>query len=100
MTDYTEMIIRLRFLGKPKTQRDMPNWSCVVMPAINATADALEALTDFANWTAKEVCCSDEEWENKHFAIQELLCRKLVKLGMLEVDGDSYVYEYEEEGER
>ena len=59
-----------------------------------------EHLLEFAHWVAKEVCCSDEEWENKHWAIQELLCRKLAKLGIIAVDGDEYIYEYDdEEGE-
>ena len=58
-----------------------------------------DKLIEFANWVAKEACCSDEEWENKHCAIQEILCRKLAELGIIVVEGDEYIYEYEENDE-
>ena len=58
-----------------------------------------DELIEFANWVAKEVCCSDEEWESKHWAIQEILCRKLAELGIIIVEGDEYIYEYDEEEE-
>ena len=64
----------------------------------NVTLLATE-LIEFANWVAKEACCSDEEWENKHWAIQEILCRKLAELGIIVVEGDEYIYEYDEEEE-
>ena len=58
-----------------------------------------EELLEFAHWVAKEVCCSDEEWENKSWAFQELVCRKLAKLGVIKEEGGIFVYEYEDDEE-
>ena len=59
----------------------------------------MEDLLEFAHFVAKEVCCSDEEWANKHWALQEILCRKLAKLGILAVKDDEYIYEFDGDGE-
>lgn len=76
-----------------KSERDE---SCP-LEEVNSVDVAPDELIEFANWVAKEACCSDEEWENKQWEIQEILCRKLAKLGIIIVEGDEYIYEYEEE---
>lgn len=43
---------------------------------------------EFAQFVAKEVL--DEWFEDNAGAFAEIACRKLVKLGMVEVDGDVY----------
>lgn len=43
---------------------------------------------EFAQFVAKEVL--DECFEDNAGAFAEIACRKLVKLGMVEVDGDVY----------
>lgn len=58
-----------------------------------------DELLEFACWVAKEVCCSDQEWENKHCAFQEIACRRLEKLGIFIMENDEYIYEFEEEEE-
>lgn len=43
---------------------------------------------DFAQWVAKEVL--DDYFEDCSGAFAEIACRKLVKLGLVEVEGDVY----------
>ena len=46
------------------------------------------AHEDFFDWLACSVM--DEEWESKPEFFREVICRKLVKLGILELRGDEY----------
>ena len=105
MTDYTELIKMLRTCS----ERD----SCVGWdkgcPYLGTglcddkagkAADAIEDLTDFAHYVAREVVRDDDDWEdNRHYAFQEIACRKLVKLGIVDSIGDEYRYEPKEETE-
>ena len=54
-----------------------------------------DKLLEFANWVAKEVI-DDDLWEINHYGFPEIACRKLVKLGIMKEEGDTYTYEYEE----
>jgi len=57
-----------------------------------------EELLEFAHWVAKEVI-NDDNWMMNYWGFQEIACRKLVKLGIMEIEGDEYVYEYEDDEE-
>ena len=59
-------------------------------------ADAIEALLSFAHYVADKVTMSDEDWEDYHEAFTEVACRKLVKLGVISVEDDMYVYRRDE----
>ena len=67
---------------------------------LDKAADAIEKLTDFAHYVAREVVRDDDDWEdNRHYAFQEIACRKLVKLGIVDSIGGEYRYEPKEETE-
>ena len=55
-------------------------------------AAAIEALLSFAHYVADKVTMSDEDWEEYHECFTEVACRKLVKLGVISIDDDMYVY--------
>lgn len=59
-------------------------------------AAAIEELLSFAHYVADKVTMSDEDWEDYHEAFTEVACRKLVKLGVISVEDDMYVYERDE----
>lgn len=52
-------------------------------------------LLDFIHFVAKVVCVNDDEWNNNNLFFQEVICRKLVKLGIIKEYDGYYVYEYE-----
>lgn len=56
----------------------------------------MEELLKFAKWVAKEVCIPDDEWENNFWSFQEIACRRLVKLGIIQKREDKYIYEAED----
>lgn len=59
-------------------------------------AAAIEALLSFAHYVADKVTMSDEDWEDYHEAFTEVACRKLVKLGVISIEDDMYVYRRDE----
>lgn len=59
-------------------------------------AAAIEELLSFAHYVADKVTMSDEDWEDYHEAFSEVACRKLVKLGVISVEDDMYVYRRDE----
>ena len=63
------------------------------MPIDDDSKTLTDLLIEFTDFIAKEVCCPDEEWENKHWSFQELACRKLVKLGFIVEEDGNYWYE-------
>lgn len=96
MSDYTELIHDLRYCA----DRDRPDCSicgyesadkCKDRIKLDAAA-AIEALLSFAHYVAYKVTMSDEDWEEYHEAFTEIACRKLVKLGVISVEDDRYVY--------
>lgn len=58
-------------------------------------ADAIEKLTAFAHYVAKEAF--DEYEVLSYSAFFELVCRKLYKLGIVEKDGEYWSYEPKED---
>lgn len=56
----------------------------------------MEELLEFAKWVAKEVCIPDDEWKNNFWAFQEIACRRLVKLGIIQEHEGGYIYEAED----
>ena len=58
-------------------------------------AAAIEELLAFAHYVADKVTRSYEDWEDYHEAFAEVACRKLVKLGIVSVEDDKYVYSAE-----
>ena len=58
-------------------------------------ATEIEELLAFAHYVADKVTRSDEDWEDYHEAFTEVACRKLVKLGIVTVEDDKYVYSEE-----
>lgn len=83
MTDYTELIRQL------KTYEDGYG-------LYDAAAAATEELLSFAHYVADKVTMSDEDWEEYHEAFTEVACRKLVKLGVISIEDDMYVYKRDE----
>lgn len=70
-------------------------WAVDNAPTIDAAA-AIEELLSFAHYVADKVTMSDEDWEDYHEAFTEVACRKLVKLGVISVEDDMYVYRQDE----
>lgn len=87
MTDYTELIKELRSASTVSTA-----WEKLMLDA----AAAIEALSSFAHYVADKVTRSDEDWEDYHEAFTEVACRKLVKLGVISIEDDMYVYRRDE----
>jgi hypothetical protein len=58
---------------------------------LKQAADAIEELTAFAHYVAKEAF--DEYEALSYSAFFELVCRKLYKLGIVERDGAFWSYE-------
>ena len=56
-------------------------------------------LIAFANWVASEIM--NDDFEENVGTFIEIACRKLFKLGIVKVEDDKWVYEYdiEEDGE-
>lgn len=99
MTDYAELAKWLRNHSKSNADCDScPHYdaeasgyyTCSEELAEQA-ADAIEELTAFAHYVAKEAF--DEDGELNNLAFRELVCRKLHKLGIVEIDGEYWSYE-------
>lgn len=63
---------------------------------IRIDGETIEALLSFAHYVADKVTMSDEDWEDYHEAFTEVACRKLVKLGVISIEDDMYVYRQDE----
>ena len=50
-----------------------------------------EKMKDFCEWVASEVM-DEESWKDNSDSFAEIACRKLHKLGIVEKQGDSWVY--------
>ena len=90
MTDCTELIKSLR---EEAEWAEANEWETPIMLSDHLTqaADAIEELTAFANYVAKEAF--DEYEVLSYSAFFELVCRKLYKLGIVEKDGEYWSYE-------
>ena len=47
--------------------------------------------SDFFDWLACSVILDDSNWENAHGFYREVICRKLVRLGVLTLKDDEYI---------
>lgn len=75
---------------------DIPyEFRCATKMGEDAAA-AIEELLSFAHYVADKVTMSDEDWEDYHAAFTEVACRKLVKLGVISIEDDMYVYRRDE----
>ena len=57
--------------------------------------DNIKELISFANFVAKEIM--REDFEDFAGGYAEIFCRKLNKLGIIQTDGEKWVYEYDED---
>ena len=107
MSDYKKLIEALRCVEHEKlacpdcTERDCYANSgrglwCRVPLLLEDAAAAIEELLSFAHYVADKVTMSDEDWEDYHEAFAEVACRKLVKLGVISIEDDMYVYRHDE----
>jgi hypothetical protein len=90
MTDCTELIKSLR---EEAEWAEANEWETPIMLSdhLKQAADAIEELTAFAHYVAKEAF--DEYEALSYSAFFELVCRKLYKLGIVERDGAFWSYE-------
>ena len=86
MTEYADLVKRLREAPSDWYDADLQY----------EAADAIEKLTAFAHYVAKEAF--DEYEVLSYSAFFELVCRKLYKLGIVEKDGEYWSYEPPKEG--
>ena len=56
-----------------------------------ATLNKIKALEDMALWL-RDAVMDDDNWELNAVAFGEVICRKLVKCGLLESEDSSYRY--------
>lgn len=63
---------------------------------LSDAAAEIESLLSFAHYVADKVTMSDEDWEDYHEAFAEVACRKLVKLGVISIEDNKYVYRRDE----
>lgn len=108
MTDYSELVKALRRCAEPgtiidecDTTDDCPysfDGYCgdCMNNLVKDAAAAIEELLSFAQYVADKVTMSDEDWEDYHEAFTEVACRKLVKLGVISIEDDMYVYRQDE----
>jgi hypothetical protein len=90
MNDCTELIKSLR---EEAEWAEANEWETPIMLSdhLKQAADAIEELTAFAHYVAKEAF--DEYEALSYSAFFELVCRKLYKLGIVEKDGKYWSYE-------
>ena len=90
MNDCTELIKSLR---EEAEWADANEWETPIMLSdhLKQAADAIEKLTAFAHYVAKEAF--DEYEALSYSAFFELVCRKLYKLGIVEKDREYWSYE-------
>lgn len=104
MQDYSKLIKALRCKRADCDGCDLAffdkdeGWMCQYVVAKDDAADAIEELLSFAHYVANKVTMSDEDWEDYHEAFTEVACRKLVKLGVISIEDDMYVYRQEVQG--
>lgn len=91
MSDYTETVTKLRDVYRAYVVTGNEKAGQFLADA----AAAIEELLAFAHYVADKVTRSDEDWEDYHEAFAEVACRKLVKLGIVSVEDDKYVYSEE-----
>lgn len=103
MEDYTKLVEALRHCSHDGIVKcngceyDGKEWPVGCMEAMmRDAAAAIEALLSFAHYVAEKVTMSDEDWEDYHEAFTEVACRKLVKLGVISIEDDMYVYRRDE----
>lgn len=91
MRDYATISKRLRRYSENcvayKLDADFAN-------AVTDAADAIEELLDFAKWIAKEAI---EMPDDEDGISAEIVCRKLHKIGIIQTNGDKWVYKQEDE---
>lgn len=96
---YPKLVKALRECGERAFCNDCPIFDTCngdIDRAMHDAADAIEALLSFVHYVANKVTMSDEDWEDYHEAFTEVACRKLVKLGVISVEDDMYVYRRDE----
>lgn len=106
MTDYEHLVKALRCTMKHekvicaiKECSYNKGKRCKALPynkLFHDAAAAIEELLSFAHYVANKVTMSDEDWEDYHEAFTEVACRKLVKLGVISIENDMYVYRQDE----
>ena len=64
-----------------------------LIAAMNAVVDTPSAQEWilFAHWVAKEVI-DEENWDTNSISFPEVVCRKLFKLGIIDTDGEKWIY--------
>ena len=99
MSDYKERVNSLRehadLIEKSGAEVYGPSATRLLVYDLRNAAAAIEELLSFAHYVADKVTRSDEDWEDYHEAFVEVACRKLVKLGIVSVEDDKYVYSVE-----
>ena len=100
-SNYEQLVKALRCCGNPfgcnsNCQMYKRDASFCRHELINDAAAAIEELLSFAHYVANKVTMSDEDWEDYHEAFTEVACRKLVKLGVIFIEDDMYVYKRDE----
>ena len=75
-----------------KWQENKNRFGASILMIMDDAAAAIEELLSFAHYVADKVTMSDEDWEDYHEAFTEVACRKLVKLGVISIEDDMYVY--------
>lgn len=99
--NYEELVRKMRTcIGDKKCfEKECRYWSelgCMDGNICCDAAAAIEELLSFAHYVADKVTMSDEDWEDYHEAFTEVACRKLVKLGVISIEDDMYVYRRDE----
>ena len=72
----------------PYFQTDDKNANCIHHMMLDAE-EVMKSQDDFCKWLAK--CVLEEQWEESPGFYAEVICRKLVKLGYLDVVEENYV---------
>ncbi len=94
--DYTSLIKEVNIPELVKALLSASTVSTAWEKLMRDAAAAIEALLSFAHYVAEKVTMSDEDWEDYHEAFTEVACRKLVKLGVISIEDDMYVYRRDE----
>jgi hypothetical protein len=69
--------------------------SCSISKAFNTMEYEDQKLMAFCIWVAREVI-NEESWEVNSESFAEIACRKLNKLGIIDKQGDCWVFKEEE----
>ena len=99
MNDYASLVAWLREHGKknarcsycPYYDANERGYGTCSEELAEKAADAIEELTAFAHYVAKEAF--DEYGELNNLAFRELVSRKLNKIGIVKQDGEFWSYE-------